>query len=115
MRVTRGLVSRRKHNKLLTLAKGYRGTRNRLVRVAKQAVLQAGQYSFQGRKNRKRDMRALWITRISEAVKKHDISYSVFINKLQKANVSLDRKILCDLVLNDPTTFQEVVTLAKKA
>ncbi|SRR5947207_9484131 len=115
MRVTRGLVSRRKHNKLLKLAKGYRGTRSRLVRTAKQAVLHAGQYAFQGRKNRKRDFRALWITRISEAVKKHDISYSVFINKMKKANITLDRKILSDLVTNDPETFNTVVAQVKKA
>ena len=115
MRVKRGLVSRRKHNKLLSLAKGYRGTQSRLIRTAKQAVLHAGQYAFQGRKNRKRDFRALWITRISEAVKKHDISYSVFINKMKKANITLDRKILSDLVTNDPETFNIVVAQVKKA
>lgn len=115
MRVKRGLVSRRKHNKLFELAKGYRGTRSRLVRTAKQAVLQAGQYAFQGRKNRKRDFRNLWVTRISEAVKKENVSYSVFMNKLKKANIVLDRKILSDLVLNDPESFKSVVEAAKKA
>lgn len=115
MRVKRGTVSRRKHNKLLSLAKGYRGTRSRLVRTSKQAVLQAGQYAFQGRKNKKRDFRSLWITRISEAVKKQDISYSVFMNKLKKSNITLDRKILSDLVLNHPELFNELIATAKKA
>lgn len=114
-RVKRGLVSRRKHNKLLDLAKGYRGSRSRLVRTAKTAVLQAGQYAYNGRKNRKRDFRSLWVTRISEAVKPLDISYSVFINKLKKANIVLDRKTLSDLVVNDFESFKHVVEMAKKA
>lgn len=115
MRVKRGLVSKRKHNKLLTLSKGYRGSRGKLVRIAKQAVLHAGQYAFQGRKNRRRDIRALWITRISEAVKPLGISYSVFINKLKKAQIVLDRKILSELVVHDTETFKHVVEMAKKA
>lgn len=114
-RVKRGLVSRRKHNKLLSLAKGYRGSRSRLIRTAKQAVLQAGQYSFAGRKNRKRDFRSLWITRISESVKPFEISYSVFMDRLHKSNVTLDRKTLADLVVNDPETFTYVVEMAKNA
>src|SRR5579872_569140 len=105
MRVKRGTVSRRKHNKLLEQAAGYRGTRSSLVRTAKQAVLQAGQYAFAGRKNRKRDFRSLWITRISEASKLQDLPYSKFMNKLKKANVTLDRKMLAELVVNDPDTF----------
>ena len=115
MRVKRGLVSRRRHNKLLSLAKGYRGSRSRLVRTAKAAVLQAGQYAFQGRKNRKRDFRSLWITRISEASKQHGMSYSVFMKKLQVMQVKLDRKVLADLVVNDVDTFRHMVELAKKA
>lgn len=115
MRVTRGKVSRRKHNKLLSLAKGYRGTRSRLTRTAKSAVLHAGQYAFQGRKNKKRDFRALWITRISEAIKQEGISYSVFIKGLKNAKISLDRKIISDLVTNDPTVFKELVAKVKKA
>lgn len=114
-RVKRGTVSRRKHNKLLGLAKGYRGSRSRLIKVAKQAVLQAGQYAYQGRKNRKRDFRALWITRISEAVKPMDISYSAFMDKLKKSNIALDRKTLADLIVNDPETFKHVVETARKA
>lgn len=114
-RVKRGLVSRRKHNKVLGLAKGYRGSRSRLVRTAKAAVLHSGQYAFQGRKNRKRDFRSLWITRISEAVKPFDMSYSVFVNKLHKAHIALDRKMLADLVTNDAGSFKSVVEMVKKA
>ncbi len=114
-RVKRGLVSRRRHNKLLKLAEGYRGSRSRLIRTAKAAVLHSGQYAFQGRKNRKRDFRTLWITRISEAVKPLEISYSIFISKLHKANIALDRKSLADLVTNDPESFKHVVEMAKNA
>lgn len=114
MRVKRGVVSKRKHNKVLDLAKGYRGSRSTLIKTAKTAVLQAGQYAFAGRKNRKRDFRSLWITRISEAAKQQDISYSKLMNKLAKSNVELDRKILADLVVNDPETFTTLVDMAKK-
>jgi len=112
-RVKRGTVSRRKHKKLLNLTKGYRGTKSRLVRVAKEASLHAGQYAFHGRKLRKRDNRSLWIVRIGEAVKKEGLSYSVFINKLKKANIELDRKILSDLVVEDPETFKKIVSEVK--
>ena len=83
-RVKRGTVSRRKHNKLLSATKGYRGTKSRLIRVAKEASLHAGQYAYHGRKLRKGDFRTLWIIRIGEAVKQENMSYSVFINKLKK-------------------------------
>ncbi|HUD44459.1 MAG TPA: 50S ribosomal protein L20 [Patescibacteria group bacterium] len=112
-RVKRGMVSRRKHNKLLSLAKGYRGTKSSLIKSSHDAVLHANQYSFHGRKLRKRDFRSLWITRIGEAVKKQDLSYSVFMNKLKKANIELDRKILSDLVVNDPTAFKNIVDSVK--
>lgn len=115
MRVKRGLVSKRKHRKLLGLAKGYRGSRSTLIRTAKSAVLHSGQYAFQGRKNRKRDFRSLWITRISEAVKPFDISYSLFISRLKHSNIILDRKTLADLVVNDPETFKSVVDAVTKA
>lgn len=112
-RVKRGTVSKRKHKKLLKLAKGYRGTKSRLVRTAKQAVLHAGAYAFHGRKLRKRDFRTLWITRISEAVRQEGLSYSEFMHNLKKANVVLDRKILSDIVVNDPTTFKNIVDNVK--
>lgn len=112
-RVKRGVVSKRKHNKLLDSNKGYIGTNSRLTKDAHEAALHAGEYAYHGRKLRKRNNRALWITRISEASKKEGISYSVFINKLKKANVELDRKILNDLVQNDPETFQKILTSVK--
>jgi large subunit ribosomal protein L20 len=113
-RIKRGTVSRRKHNKLLGLTKGYRGTKSKLVKVAREAVLHAGQYAYHGRKLRKRNFRTLWIIRISEAVKKENISYSVFIDKLKKANIMLDRKILSNLIVEDPATFKVIVDKVKK-
>lgn len=113
-RVKRGIVSRRKHNKLFESVKGYRGTKNRLVRKAKESALHAGQYAFQGRKLRKQDFRSLWITRIGEAVKLEDMSYSVFIDKLKKANILLDRKILSNLIVEDLATFKYIVDTIKK-
>ncbi len=112
-RVKRGIVSRRKHKKLLSQTKGFRGTKSKLIRVAKEAALHAGAYAYHGRKLRKRDIRSLWITRISEAVKLQGISYSVFINKLKNAKIELDRKILADLVVNDPATFKQIVDKVK--
>jgi large subunit ribosomal protein L20 len=114
-RIKRGTVSRRKHNKLLDLTKGYRGTKSKLVKVAKEAALHAGQYAYHGRKLRKRDFRSLWIVRIAEAVKKEGINYSSFINKLHKANIALDRKILSSLVVEDPATFKQIVEKVKSA
>lgn len=112
--VKRGMVSRRKHKKLLGLAKGYRQNRSRNVKQAKEAVLHAGAYAFHGRKLKKRNFRALWNIRISEAVKQEGISYSVFMNKLKKAQIELDRKILSNLVVEDPATFKQIVAEAKK-
>ena len=114
-RVKRRIVSRRKHKKLLGLTKGFRGTKSKLVRVAKEASLHAGAYAYHGRKIRKRDFRQLWITRISEATKLQGISYSVFINNLKKAKIELDRKILADLVVNDPVTFKHIVDKMKSS
>lgn len=113
-RIKRGTVSRRKHKKLFSLTKGYSGTKNRLIRVAHEAALHAGAYAYHGRKLRKRDIRALWITRIGEAVKQEGLSYSVFMNQLKKAKIELDRKILSDLVVNDPTTFKQVLDSVRK-
>ncbi len=112
-RVKRGIVSRRKHNKLLSLTKGYRGTRSRLIKVGHESVLHANAYAYHGRKLRKRDFRTLWITRIGEAVKQQDMSYSVFMNKLKKANIELDRKIISDLIVNDPAAFKQLVDKIK--
>jgi large subunit ribosomal protein L20 len=112
-RVKRGKVSRRKHNKLLASVKGYRGTKSKLTKVAKEASLHAGAYAFHGRKLKKRDFRSLWILRIGEAAKKEGVSYSKFIHGLKTAKIELDRKILADLVVNDPKTFAEIVKAAK--
>lgn len=108
-RVKRGVVSKRKHNKLGKLTKGYKGTKHRLVKAATEAKLHAGAYAYHGRKLKKRDIRSLWIVRISEAAKKEGTSYSKLISALKKSNVEIDRKILSDLVLNDPTTFTHIV------
>lgn len=113
-RIKRGVVSRRKHNKLLGLTKGFKGTKSTLIREAKSASLHAGQYAYAGRKDRKGDFRSLWIIRIGEAVKQYGLSYSVFIDKLKKSNIELDRKILSNLVVEDPEAFKSVVELAKK-
>ena len=112
-RIKRGTVARRKHNKLLAMTKGFRGTKRKLVKIAKEASLHAGQYAYHGRKLRKRDFRVLWITRISEAVKLENLSYSVFIDKLKKANIILDRKILSNLIVEDPKTFKHIVDTVK--
>ena len=113
MRVKRGVISKKKHNKVLDLTKGYRGSRSRLIRTAKAASLQAGQYAFHGRKLKKRTFRSLWITRISQAVKAEGISYSVFMNGMKTAQIDLDRKTLNDLLVNDPETFKFLVSSIK--
>ena len=114
-RIKRGTVSKRRHNKLLDLTKGYRGTKSTLIREAHAASLHAGQYAYEGRKDKKSDFRTLWITRIGEAVKKHGISYSVFINKLKIAKIEIDRKILSKLLVEDPQAFDHIVDMVKKA
>src|SRR5260221_1450791 len=106
MRVKRGTVSKRKHNKVLDLTKGYRGSRSRLIRTAKAASLQAGQYAFHGRKLKKRNFRTLWVTRIAEAVKQEGVSYSVFMHRMKSAQIELDRKTLNDHLGNNTETFK---------
>ena len=113
MRIKRGVISKRKHNKLKALTKGYRGTKSKLIKMQHEAALHAGAYAYHGRKLRKRDIRALWITRIGEAAKQEGISYSVLINKLKKDKIELDRKILADLVVNDPETFKKILASVK--
>ncbi|TSC85471.1 MAG: large subunit ribosomal protein L20 [Microgenomates group bacterium Gr01-1014_7] len=112
-RVKRGVTSHRRHKKLHELTKGYRGGRSNLVREAKSAALHAGAYAFAGRKNRKRDMRRLWITQLSAAVKQEGLSYSAFIHGLQIKNIKLDRKILSDLAVNHPQDFKKIVAEIK--
>jgi len=111
-----GTTRKRKHDKVLKQAKGYRMTRSRLYKVAHEAVLHAGEYAFRGRKERKRQMRRLWITRINAALKSQSDtpSYSKFIHQLSQKNIKLNRKILSELAIHQPETFSEVVKQAFK-
>lgn len=113
MRVKRGETKRSRHKKILASAKGYRGARSRLVRTAKEAVLHAGQYAFNGRRQRKRDNRALWITQISNILG-DTISYSQLISQLKKKEIQLDRKMLSKLAQEDPETFNKIIESVKK-
>lgn len=115
MRVKRGKTSRAKHTKLRRATKGYRMTKRRLVRVGKEAFLHAGEYAYHGRKLKKRDFRRLWVTRISEAVKKEGLTYNTFIAALKKANVDVDRKVMANLITDHPDAFTAIVDTAKKA
>ncbi len=109
-RVKRGLASHKKHKKLLALAKGYRGVRSKLVKRAKESTLHAGQYAFAHRRQRRRDMRQLWIIQLGNAVRAEGISYSKFIAGLKLKEIKLDRKILADLAINHPEDFKQIVT-----
>lgn len=112
-RVKRGVTARARHKKVIALAKGYRGRRKNVYRIAKQAVMRAGQYAYRDRRNRKRVFRALWIARINAAVRAQGITYSRFINGLHKAQIGLDRKVLADMAVNDKPAFAAVVSLVK--
>lgn len=114
-RVKRGVQARRRHKKILKLAKGYYNARRKIYRVAKQAVIKAGQYAYRDRRVRKRQFRALWITRINAGARNNGMSYSRFINGLKKADISLDRKVLADMAVNDKAGFAAVVEQAKAA
>ena len=114
-RVKRGVTARARHKKILALAKGFRGRRNNVFRVAKQAVMRAGQYAYRDRRNRKRVFRALWITRINAACRLNDLSYSRFIAGLKKAHIEMDRKVLADLAVMDKPAFAAIVAKANSA
>ena len=114
-RVKRGVVAKARHKKVLDQAKGYYGARSKIFRVAKQAVIKAGQYAYRDRRQRKRQFRALWITRINAATRIHGLSYSVFMFGLKKAGINLNRKVLADLAMNEATAFAEIVAVVKKA
>lgn len=114
-RVKRGVVARRSHKKVLKAAKGYYGARSRVFRVAKQAVIKAGQYAYRDRRVKKRVFRALWITRINAQSRACGMSYSRLIAGLKKANITLDRRVLADLAVHDKTAFSVVVEQAKAA
>ena len=114
-RVKRGVVAHRRHKKILKQAKGYYGARSRVFRVAKQAVTKAGQYAYRDRRQRKRQFRALWITRINAQSRANGLSYSRLINGLKKADIALDRKVLADLAVREPEGFRHVAEAAKEA
>ncbi|MET0186596.1 MAG: 50S ribosomal protein L20 [Achromobacter sp.] len=114
-RVKRGVTARARHKKVIAAAKGYRGRRGNVFRIAKQAVMRAGQYAYRDRRNKKRTFRSLWIARINAAVREHDMTYSVFIAGLKKAAIELDRKVLADLAVRDKAGFAAIVQQARSA
>ncbi len=114
-RVKRGVVAHRRHKKIMDRAKGYYGARSRVFRVAKQAVTKAGQYAYRDRRQRKRQFRSLWITRINAQSRVNGMSYSRLIDGLKKAGVGLDRRVLADLAVHDKPGFAAVVEQAKTA
>ena len=114
-RVKGGLNAKKRHNRTLKLAKGYRGARSKQYRVAKQSVMRALTSAYAGRKERKRQMRQLWIARINAAARMNGMSYSCFINGLKKANINLNRKMLAEIAVNDPAAFTELTNKAKAA
>lgn len=113
-RVKRGIMTRKRHNEVLRLAKGYRGARHRLFRQAHEAVMHAGQYAYRDRRQRKRDFRRLWITRISAACHQNGLGYNRFIEGLTKAGVAVDRKMLAELAVSDAGAFTQMVSLARQ-
>jgi len=113
MRVKTGTARRAKHNKMLAATKGYQGRRRSVYKLAKQAVLKAGKYAYRDRRVKKREFRALWIIRINAGLKAFGISYSVFMNKLLKSEITINRKILADMATNHPAEFEAVVNKVK--
>jgi large subunit ribosomal protein L20 len=114
MRIKRGFKARQRRKKVLKLAKGFRGGRSKLYRTAADAVDKALMYAYRDRRQRKRDYRRLWIVRINAAARLNDVSYSRFISGLKKADVALDRKVLAELALSDPTGFAKIAALASQ-
>ena len=114
-RVKRGVTARARHKKVLSQAKGYRGRRKNVYRVAKQAVMKAGQYAYRDRRQRKREFRGLWIARINAAVRPFGLNYSKFIDGLAKAGIMVDRKVMSELAIMEPAAFQVIVEKAKAA
>ena len=112
-RVKRGVTAHARHKKILALAKGFRGRRKNVFRIAKQAVMKAGQYAYRDRRNKKRVFRRLWIARINAAARECGITYSQFINGMNKAGITLDRKVLADIAVHDKTAFAGIVEQAK--
>lgn len=114
-RVKRGVIARKRHNKILKQAKGYYGARRKVFRVAKQAVIKAGQYAYRDRRQKKRQFRRLWIARINAAARINGMTYSRFISGLNKAGIEVDRKVLSDIAVHDAAAFSAIVEKAKSA
>ena len=114
-RVKGAMMTRKRRNKTLKLAKGYWGSKSKHFKMAKQAVMKSGNYAFAGRKQKKRSYRTLWITRLSAAVAPYGLNYSTFMNGLKKAGVTLNRKMLSEIAINDPAAFTALVEKAKAA
>jgi large subunit ribosomal protein L20 len=114
-RVKRGVIARRRHNKVLKQAKGYYGARSKIFRVARQAVIKAGQYAYRDRRQRKRQFRRLWIARINAAARMNGMTYSRFINGVSKAGIQVDRKVLADIAVHDAAAFTAIANQAKAA
>lgn len=114
-RIKGALMTRKRRKKTLKLAKGYFGAKSKLFRTAKEAVMKSGQYAYIGRKQKKRNFRSLWITRISAACKMNGMNYSTFMNGLKKAGIELNRKMLSEMAIHDPASFTALVETAKKA
>ena len=114
-RVKRGTVARARHKKVLKQAKGFRGRRKNVYRVAKQAVMKAGQYAYRDRRQKKRQFRALWIARINAAVRELGMTYSSFMSGLKRANIDIDRKVLADLAVADKAAFAKIATQVKNS
>ncbi|OIQ82868.1 50S ribosomal protein L20 [mine drainage metagenome] len=112
-RVKRGVTARARHKKVLDQAKGFRGRRKNVFRIAKEAVMKAGQYAYRDRRAKKREFRALWITRINAAVRECGLSYSVFMNGLKKASIEIDRKVLAEMAVHDAAAFGKIVEQVK--
>ncbi len=112
-RVKRGVTARARHKKVLALAKGFRGRRKNVYRIAKQAVMKAGQYAYRDRRAKKREFRRLWIARINAGSRALGLTYSKFVAGLRKAKIDLDRKVLADLAVNDPAAFGSIVEKVK--
>ena len=115
MRVTGGVVTRRRHKKILKMASGHRNALSRLFRPAKESVFKSLKYATIHRRTKKRDFRRLWITRINAAVRNEGTTYSKFMNGLKKANVNLNRKILSEMAIHDPQAFKQIIEIAKSA
>ena len=112
-RVKRGVTARARHKKVLDLAKGFRGRRKNVYRIAKEAVMKAGQYAYRDRRAKKREFRSLWITRINAAVRQSGMTYSVFMNGMKKAQIEIDRNLFADMPFHDAAAFAKIVAQVK--